>query len=102
MAKKRKISNKEFQEEREKEFWNFYYENEDKDIHVEQYNEYHFRLFCKGDIVDVWPISKKYYTSTMSGSKVYDTPDDFGVFLFGQKSNQAFMRKQVKTVKSTK
>jgi len=101
MARKRKESNKHLQEEREKEFWLFVYQNEDQGIHCEQYNEYHYRLFCKGDIVDIWPISKKFYSRTMSASEVYETPDDIGDFLIGQMSNQEFMRKQVKTVKST-
>ncbi len=98
MARKRKESNKHLQEEREQELWNFVYRNEEQGIHVEQYNEYHFRLFCKGDIVDVWPISKKYYCKTMSKSFEYESPDDIGDFLFGQNSNQEFMRKQEKRV----
>lgn len=76
MAKKNK---KLILENKEQELFIFCYENE---VHFEQYNQYHYRLFKKGNIVDVWPATQKYWNSKMRGSRVYKTPAEIGTFLF--------------------
>ena len=72
MAKrKNKSKNKE-----ESALFKFCYEHEEE-IHWEQYSEYHYRLFSRhGEIVDVWPISGKYWNARMSKSKVYINIDE--------------------------
>jgi hypothetical protein len=42
----------------------------------EQYSKYHFRIFKDGNIVDVWPTSKKYWGPKMGSSIVYKHPSE--------------------------
>lgn len=69
MSKKKTISEKELTK-REDELYRLHYDNEDE-IKIEQYQKYHFRVFYKGDCIDVWPVSRKYYAKWFSQSKNY-------------------------------
>ena len=70
MSRKRTIPDS-LREKREKELALLYYENEDT-LRLEQYNKYHFRLFYKSAILDVWPVSLTCYNRQMSfGAKGY-------------------------------
>ena len=76
---KRKLQNPEQLSKREDELLDFC---NGGSIHWDQYNKYHFRLFYKGNILDVWPTSKKYWNSKMSKSRVYSSVEELGNFLF--------------------
>jgi hypothetical protein len=69
MKKKNNVSEVERQK-RETELYILFYQDEDN-IHIHQFSKYHFRIFYKGDHIDAWPVSKKYYASWFSGSKIY-------------------------------
>lgn len=80
MSKKRNKSIKKankmaLTKEREQELFVFCYENE---ITFDQYSPYHYRLFNKGKILDVWCVSKKYWNATMSRSEVYNKVSEIG------------------------
>lgn len=78
ISKQIKQSNK---HKSEQELIKWCYQNEDK-IKFEQYNEYHFRLFSKsGEILDLWPISKKFWNHTMSKSREYKNINDIKKYL---------------------
>ena len=77
MAKRK--NKKSIKETNEQELFLFCYRNE---VHFDQYNEYHYRLFFNGNILDVWPISKKFWNARMGRSRVYKTPEDLREFLF--------------------
>lgn len=71
MSKKKTLPEKELRK-REAELYKLHYENEDT-VKIEQYQKYHFRVFYKGDCVDVWPVSRKYYAKWFTGSKTYQS-----------------------------
>jgi len=64
--------------ENERALFKFCYENE---IHFDQYNMYHYRLFYKGNILDVWPVSRKYWNNKMSCSRVYKKVSDIKPYI---------------------
>ena len=67
-------------EKREKELYEFYYQHEDE-LKITQYDKYHFRLWYKGNMLDVWPVSLTCYNQYMGKSKHYDNAHELMRYL---------------------
>lgn len=68
-------------EQHEQELYRFYYEYEDQ-LRIEQYSQYHFRIFATNkNTVDVWPARKVYYGRGMHRSENYEHTDELKTFL---------------------
>lgn len=66
---------KQDREDNESELYQFVYENEDI-LRIEQYGQYHFRIFKGNRCVDVWPVRKKYWATWYNKSYTYKVPRD--------------------------
>jgi len=71
MAKKKKKGIKEeIRKQREQELHTFVYENEES-LSIKQFEKYHFRIFKGNRHIDVWPVTRKYWATWFTNSKVY-------------------------------
>lgn len=78
LSKDKKKAKDNSTQKNEQELFTVCYENE---IHFEQYSPYHYRLFYDGNILDVWPVSKKFWQPGMGNSRVYSKPNELLQFL---------------------